>query len=385
MNFLLNLKKKLKEISFINNELEFVVLNKSFSAPRKKILISYVSPEVLRFKKPIMHSNVYDLFEIIDYFVKRNYEVHLIKCTCFYSERYIKKFKYDVIFGLGNAFLEACKINYCAKKILYCTESSPKFSFNQESERVRLFNATSKNKAKIMRSNTYLTDEMLNVASDGIVIGNNFVLSTYFYCNSAIRFFSGIYPSPIVNPNHINNRHLSNSKNNFLWFGSTGVVHKGLHLAISAIEGCENYHLYVAGAGKKEQKLMRKCSNVTYLGRIDVHSESFIKLMNTVSSFILPSCSEAGSTATTTCLAHGLIPIISKETGVDLPPGYSYIENDNPIAIRNKMDEISSMTNENLSISHDEILTYALDKFSILKYKFNLEKILNSILQFEEV
>lgn len=361
------------------NDVDYKILNADLSGNKKKVLISYLSPVLLDSISDSMHSNVYDWIEIINFFRRCDFEIHLIKCTTFNVEKYINKNKYEIVFGLGVAYYNACLIHTKSKKILYCTESSPRFSLSQESDRVNRFNEKYSKNVKITRSNIYITDEMINVSDVAIVIGNNHVVKTYDYCKDAVIIKSGIYPSAIINSNYQILKK-SNSNKSFLWFGSTGVVHKGLDLAIEAVAKNPEFTLYVAGVSNREKNLMPKRDNVIYLGRINVNSDKFIQLINSVSAFIFPSCSEAGSTATTTCLSHGLIPIISVETGVDLPDNFNYIENSDINTIAQHMEAISLIQEQDLFNMHHQIMSYARNKFSILQYRRNLENILSPLI-----
>jgi hypothetical protein len=47
----------------------------------------------------------------------------------------------------------------------------------------------------------------------------------------------------------------------------------------------------------------------------------FRDLARKIYAFILPSCSESISTAGATCLQVGFYPIVSRQTGLDLPAG----------------------------------------------------------------
>ncbi|HGS4779800.1 TPA: glycosyltransferase [Vibrio cholerae] len=354
---------------------KLIVLGKGVSIRKKKVLISYLEPEVYLSDVNPNHSNVNDYVVIVNAFLELGFEVHLAYCCSLNKSELLG---YDVIFGFGEAFYRACNSNGKALKILYCTESSPNFSYEKECERVSEFNKMYSKNEKLIRTHKYFTNEMLEISDIIIIIGNESVLDTFSYVNKPK--YSGIYPSALINQKYNKYQKKPGYKNSFLWFGSTGVVHKGLHLAIHAINQRPDFKLYVAGANKKERKKMPESTNTIYLGRIDVQSDEFINLINNCSAFILPSCSEAGSTATTTCLAHGLLPITTKEVGVALPIGFEHLSSDKFQHILERMDEVSTMNDLEYRHKHDILVDYARSNFSIGKFENEFKELILKVM-----
>jgi len=57
---------------------------------------------------------------------------------------------------------------------------------------------------------------------------------------------------------------------------------------------------------------------LSYLGFVDVSSEKFKQIAQTCIALIFPSCTELSSGAVITSKHAGLIPIVSKESGVNV-------------------------------------------------------------------
>jgi len=380
MKFFLKVLKKALSVFSVNNS-SYLILNHIESEKREVVLVVYLTPNVLfSHTKKINHSNRNDFLEIINYFTQNDFEVHIVGCLDKNAD--LKKDTYSYVFGLGDNYYKALELNPKAKKILYCTESSPNFSLAMEKKRVDSFNKTyGRNKAKLIRSGVYLTNEMLIKSDVALIIGNEDVIKTYDYVEKDSKLIGGVYPSALMNKSFISSDVTHNFKNSFLWFGSTGAIHKGLHLAIEAIIKRPDLKLYIAGINDSDKSLMPKSDNVIYVGRVDVGSEDFLQLIKSVSSFILPSCSEAGSTATTTCLCHGLIPIVTKEVGVDLPTGFSYLPNDSSCEIIKMIDDVTNYSNEDVVQMRDKIAVDSRVKYSITAYRTNIKRILDAVVQ----
>jgi glycosyltransferase involved in cell wall biosynthesis len=148
------------------------------------------------------------------------------------------------------------------------------------------------------------------------------------------------------------------SAREFLWFGGPGAVHKGLDLVLDVFSRRKELILHVAGLASDEADFMAaygtKLSgpNIRNHGWIDPLSD-FHQLFKDVFCFIAPSCAEGSSTAVITCLHAGLLPIISRPCGVDLPPGYGFVLED----LAEK--EIEGCVDKALALSDDAVIRHA--------------------------
>ena len=111
----------------------------------------------------------------------------------------------------------------------------------------------------------------------------------------------------------------------FLWLGSSGMVHKGLDLVLEAFAGMPELELVVCGPVGDEpdfQKLYHRelfeTPNIHTRGWVDVTAPEFAAIVADVAGMIYPSCSEGAAGSVIVGLHAGLIPIVSRETGVDV-------------------------------------------------------------------
>ena len=111
-----------------------------------------------------------------------------------------------------------------------------------------------------------------------------------------------------------------------LWFGSRGLIHKGLDLALEAVARQPGIILHVCGPLHRERSFMEVYRDradlqdrVVWHGFTDIRSAAFAEILQTCSFLISPSCCEGGASAVLTALGNGgLIPVASRETGLDL-------------------------------------------------------------------
>jgi hypothetical protein len=107
----------------------------------------------------------------------------------------------------------------------------------------------------------------------------------------------------------------------FLFFAGGGNVHKGLDLLLDAFWQLEE-DLYVctrldpAFAGLYRREL-KDCANIHAVGWVDMRTPLFYKIVDQCAYTILPSCSEGSPGSVVECMNQGMIPIVSRSSGID--------------------------------------------------------------------
>ena len=95
---------------------------------------------------------------------------------------------------------------------------------------------------------------------------------------------------------------------------------------------------------------------------------------------ILPSCSEGMSGSVATGMHSGLIPMVSKETGINIGESGILFESNNLDAIEEKIVETSKMSTEWIRKKSSESFIYAKNNFTIENFSEDFENALNKIL-----
>lgn len=114
------------------------------------------------------------------------------------------------------------------------------------------------------------------------------------------------------------------SPRNFLFFGGYGQVHKGLDLLLEVFPRNKDWNLYVCSAYHLEkdfckayEKELFRTENIFPIGLADIRSDEFRRICRKCSFCVLPSCAEGMSGSVLTCMSAGLVPIVSRECGLE--------------------------------------------------------------------
>jgi glycosyltransferase involved in cell wall biosynthesis len=162
----------------------------------------------------------------------------------------------------------------------------------------------------------------IEYADCATVLGNEFTMNTFGYANKPL------YPVPIIPSASYpwpEGKDFGACRRRFLWFGSGGLVRKGLDVVLEAFAGMPDFHLTVCGPISEEQDFERayqkelyETPNIETVGWVDIDGPKFKDLCRTSVAMIYPSCAEGQCGGVVTCMHAGLIPVISYESGVDV-------------------------------------------------------------------
>ncbi len=157
------------------------------------------------------------------------------------------------------------------------------------------------------------------------VLGNQFTIESYAFANKPV------WRVPISSPYlyRLPRRDWSTARRTFLWFGSGGLVHKGLDLVLEAFAAMPDLELWVAGPIERERAFERLYArelyhlpNIHTVGWLDVTSAAFETIAERAGALIYPSCSEGGGGSAITMMHAGLVPILTPAASVDLDGSY---------------------------------------------------------------
>ena len=284
----------------------------------KRALVSYVQFPQFALKSTYFRSaHVNKAFSkmIVDTLLSFGYSVTLTRCDRIPEI----KGNYDLFLGHTKTFSEIASLlpKECIK-ILLLTGSSPEFGNRQQklrSEALRTRRAI----AIPEFSENVVPDasENLNVADSILLVGNDFTKYTWhadFHSKMfTIDNFSMFPRSTKIIENH-----------NYLFLSSVGQVHRGLDLVLEAFSGREE-NLFICSGFEKEPEFknafhneLYRSSNVHPVGWVNLAGRKFSSIAQMCSFAILPTCSEGMSSSLLNLMALGLIPVATRNAGVDL-------------------------------------------------------------------
>jgi len=289
---------------------------------KKFALISYTIFPFL--KQTATHTNQQESIVIARLFDELGYCVDVVHYT---NGRCIDYSKYDVIFGFGEPFENSFNSPYNIQRIYYATGAHVCFQNHAEIKRVQAVSAKYGEFASPKRLVPWMWSQSTTMSDALIIIGNEWTKSTYAaFTNTPI--FS-VNATAFINERSITiNREIEKSKKNFLWFGSGGLIHKGLDLCLEYFAKHTEYNLHICGPREDDFFRIFKDElaqpNIHFYGFVDVQSDLFVEIVSQCSFAILPTCSEGQATALLTAMGGGLIPISTIYSGIDVQK-YGYV------------------------------------------------------------
>jgi glycosyltransferase involved in cell wall biosynthesis len=340
----------------------------------RRALISYVSDCLLpeKLENPT-HTNVPECAEWVQVFLELGFRVDVLDFSDGRCQRALRGRRYEVIFGFGLPFLEAARQNPQARRIVYLTEPHPQYAREQDLRRIGEFERRhGRVSRKLIRSETPLFVEELPRSNAAVLIGNDETRKTLRDYPHPLALLT---PTGLLNSNFRPRRDLAQSRRCFLWFGSRGAIRKGLDLAVEAFDALADCDLYLCGLHEGEALLLqrhrfwRERRNVHLCGFVPVRSEAFESLANRCSYTLLPSCVEGMSTSVLTCMRHGIIPIVSRESGVTLQDGMgSYLTDLSVPAVIDAVAKAAQLSEAELSRRHQEVSREANQVFTLERF-----------------
>jgi glycosyltransferase involved in cell wall biosynthesis len=205
-----------------------------------------------------------------------------------------------------------------AKKILHATGAN--WAFQNNAELARLAALRDRRGASLPPRRQVPPSRGIEVADLATTTGNAFTIGTFAFARKPMY---RIPLSSTYTQEWPAEKKIDGCRTHFLWFGSHGLVHKGLDLVLEAFAQTPELKLTVCGPVSSEPDFAAEyrrelaLPNVRVHDWIDTQSPLFRELLRTHASIVYPSCSEGGGGSVITCLHGGLVPIVTREASVD--------------------------------------------------------------------
>ena len=114
-------------------------------------------------------------------------------------------------------------------------------------------------------------------------------------------------------------------RKNFIWFGSVGLAHKGLDLALEAFARMPELNLTVVGGIDLDpdfkaayRRELYETPNIRTPGWVSATAPEFLTLLRDQVGVVYPSCAEGGAGSVIVCMHCGLIPIVTRSASIDV-------------------------------------------------------------------
>ncbi|MFW8602422.1 glycosyltransferase [Desulfobacterota bacterium M19] len=369
VDMLRNIKKKFREDKFLKNITK--------TKHEKNVLLSYTVTPFLSNKN--RHTNSQESKIIAQIFDELGFNVDVIHYT---NQKKINYKRYSLLFGFGEPF-ENSFGKTSLKRIYYATGAHICHQNNAETRRIEDVNTKYGTNILPKRLVPWNWSMSTSLSDAIIVIGNNWTRSTYTkYTNTPVYSLNA---TALTNKSTTClKRDIGRTKTCFLWFGSSGLVHKGLDLCLEYFNANSNLTLHICGPMEDDfkavfEKILSK-DNIIYHGFVDVKSKKFIDIVSQCSFSILPSCSEGQATALLTTMGAGIIPIATKFCGIDIDTmGYSLSEL-SVSAIDRSVAKILSLDNDTILKLSQKNQNHIRSLHTIMSFKKTLKNRISRLL-----
>lgn len=310
----------------VSNKLLGVVHLPPCGEKKGDVLISYLTEPFTTipnkgFTDP--HTNKWECSEIARLFSVRGYAVDIIN---FKNTDFVPRKKYAVCVDImQNLERLTPHLPATCKKVMHITSAFG--DFQNAAEKQRLENLERRRNIFIKPQRTEVPSNNPKYADYLEGLGNQTIHATYTQFNKAI------FPIPISVAREFDfplEKNFESARAHFLWFGGGGAVLKGLDIVLEAFASLPDLTLHIVGPVTKEPDFALAYKHELALPNIIVHPRPrispdgkmlcgdipFTNITDTCAALVYPSASEGTSGAVVQAMHAGLIPIITKQTGL---------------------------------------------------------------------
>jgi hypothetical protein len=357
------------------------ILNLYGKSHSMKVLFSY-STYHFNSHNYSSHSNYQESNVIANIFDKLGYQVDIINNDREYRGSFSE---YDLVFGEGIPMFQVIEKEVKAKIIYYGSGSHPWQCANASLTRLvdfyKLHKVTALASARI---NDYRWGLAASMANYVICIGNETTKQTFIDNGSSAVFpLDPTFIERNDSESILNKKNFAVARKHALWFGSYGLLHKGLDITIEAFRSKPDWTLHICGYTEAEKKLLQVInppSNVVIHGFVNVLSDSFKNIALQCGFVILPSCSEGTATAIITAVGNGaMIPIVTNACGFDIDDfGFNIeLSEKSLITVLEKTEEFPETVLKQMAISANNVVR---KRYTLNNFEVNIESYINKIL-----
>ena len=320
--------------------------------PMGRVLVSYVIDPFLDPTQPISnsHTHYWESFAIVQAFLERGFVVDVIH---FENRTFQPTHDYQICLSARtNLDVLRPRLNKSCLCVVHLDTAH--WLFNNTAAYQRLSDLRQRKGVILHNPKTVEPNWALENADMGTVLGNQFTIDTYRYANKPL--FRIPISAPLEYPWN-SQKDFAACRQNYLWFGSSGFVHKGLDLVLDAFKEMPDKTLYVCGPFDQENRFVKAYANELYdthnikaVGWIDVASQEFRDLTAKCAALVYPTCSEGGGGGVITAMHAGLVPIVTEQASVDVGEGGVTLQSASIDEICQQVEHVASLTSEELEV-----------------------------------
>ena len=272
------------------------------------------------------------------------------------NRSFVPRRDYDVVIDVRtNLERWAPAVGGRTVKVLHCDTAH--HAFHNEAQHERLRRLEERRGIRLAPHRLLPANRGIETADCATVLGNSFTIDTWA---AAARPGTPIVRVPVSCPwtyDWPERKDFAATSRRWIWIGSDGFMHKGLDLVLEAFAGLPGFELYVCGPMWREPAFehvfyreLHRTPGIRTLGWVDPASERFRELARSSIGVVFPSCSEGGGVSALVGLHAGLLPLVTRESSLDLPPGLGpYLGAAEPEEIRERARAVAATSASDLA------------------------------------
>lgn len=297
--------------------------------PRRALVYFKTDPLFSRrLRDAYVHTNNAEIMEMIDVLNGLGFSVDLVDRDADWSQiESLMSTNYDLYLGnaAGNSAPFHVRLNSeirATHRILFAAGPEPTVSNQLVSERHKDFEARTRARCVVRRMVKGADLDLRFKNIDAIFyVGNEFSRETYRNHGLPMhRIFPSTSPKVTFELSAIEEKR----SNRFLYFGGNGLICKGLDLVLEAFDQLEGVELDICAPSSEADfwahyaPLLRRNSHIRFHGFVQTGSKVFSRMTAVAAFQIFPGSAEGCATSVVTCMRRGVIPVTTRESGVDI-------------------------------------------------------------------
>jgi glycosyltransferase involved in cell wall biosynthesis len=351
---------------------------------RGRALVSYVPGPVLDSAvgiRPLAFSNHGISCEIVRTLNTLGLSVDLVDCS---DTSRFEGGVYDMWIQHGGANYEALRAGGNSSERLVYLSTGAYWRFHNESSETRAEAFYERHGVRLAPERTIGMSEDAPLSDAGwiIGIGNAFTRATYsahsrvWMLPNASYGVDGIASSDVWYPQQ---------RRDFVFCAGGGSIHKGLDLVLECFAH-RREHLYLMcridpGFRRFYGGLLDAASNIHELGFVNPRSRHFTSVGTRCLCTLLPSCSEGQPGSVVEMMARGCIPVVSRESGLDVDRFGILLEESSIDALDAAVSEALAWSQQDLRLRVHELDTTVRARHTPLAFRSALASALNDVLE----
>lgn len=291
---------------------------------RGRVLLSYIiDPFLLPAGVPLPHSHTHfwECWTMGRSLLEAGLAVDAISWT---HHGFVATRRYDAIIDVRMNLERLAPDQPQAIKVLHADTAH--WGYHNPAQAKRHRDLEARRGARIRPQKRLPESRAAEVADLVTILGNDFTRETYAASGKAIHRLAISVPFTYDWPQ---DKDWQSAGRRFLWFGSGGMVHKGLDLVLEAFAAMPELHLTVCGPVRREADFeaayfreLYETPNIETIGWVDVAPGGrFESIAQQTGALIYPSCSEGGGSSVLTCMHAAMVAIVPHQASVDIADG----------------------------------------------------------------